>query len=100
MVSWRYEASAVQAVRALAAAGVLCLGVEQVLHAQPLLELEWKLNQPVALVFGNEVNGVSQGVLAECLACVEIPQSGMKRSLNVSVAAGVVLWEFYRRWRL
>jgi len=50
----------------------------------------------VAIVFGNEVTGVEQATIAECDGCIEIPQLGMKHSLNVSVAAGVVLWEVVR----
>ena len=50
----------------------------------------------MALVFGNEVEGVSEAVLGRCDDCIEIPQSGMKHSLNVSVAAGLVLWELFR----
>ena len=51
---------------------------------------------PVLIIFGNEVEGVSEEVLACCDACIEIPQFGMKHSLNVSVAAGMVLWELVR----
>jgi tRNA G18 (ribose-2'-O)-methylase SpoU len=55
-----------------------------------------ELNKAVAFVFGNEVEGVSEEVLAICDGAVEIPQYGMKHSLNISVAAAIVLWEMVR----
>jgi 23S rRNA (guanosine2251-2'-O)-methyltransferase len=50
----------------------------------------------IAVVFGNEVKGVQQAVIDQCNACIEIPQLGTKHSLNVSVSAGIVLWDLYR----
>ena len=50
---------------------------------------------PLALVFGNEVNGVSQEVINLCEESIEIPQLGTKHSLNVSVAVGIVIWKYY-----
>ena len=55
------------------------------------------LNYKIALVFGHEVDGVQQDVLSLCDGCIEIPQGGTKHSLNISVSAGVVLWEFFRK---
>jgi tRNA G18 (ribose-2'-O)-methylase SpoU len=54
-------------------------------------------DQKIAIVFGNEVSGVESGTLQVCDGCVEIPQFGMKHSLNIATAAGVVLWELVRR---
>jgi tRNA G18 (ribose-2'-O)-methylase SpoU len=54
------------------------------------------VEQKLAVVFGNEVSGVDEAVLAICDGCIEIPQLGMKHSLNISVAAGIVLWELVR----
>jgi tRNA G18 (ribose-2'-O)-methylase SpoU len=51
------------------------------------------------LVFGNEVHGVSEAFIKICDACIEVPQWGMKHSLNVAVCAGIVLWEVVRKWR-
>ena len=51
------------------------------------------LNSKIAVVFGNEVAGVNGDVLPLCDGCIEIPQLGMKHSLNISVAAGIVLWK-------
>ena len=54
-------------------------------------------DEKIALVFGNEAEGVEQETLMQCEGCIEIPQFGMKHSLNISVAAGVVLWEMARK---
>lgn len=56
--------------------------------------------QNFALVFGNEVDGVSDFVMQQCDACIEIPQFGMKHSLNIAVAAGIIIWDFARKLRL
>ena len=57
--------------------------------------INFNLHQPknIAVVFGNEVTGVQDAVMQFCDGCIEIPQHGMKHSLNVSVAAGIVLWK-------
>ena len=61
-----------------------------------LNELEWNGSEKLAIVFGNEVNGVEENVLQLCKGSIEIPQSGMKHSLNIAVAAGIVFWELVR----
>jgi 23S rRNA (guanosine2251-2'-O)-methyltransferase len=70
--------------------------VEQVEGSIPLQQFKLNMDKKLLLIFGNEVEGVSPDVLAICDACIEIPQFGMKHSLNVSVAAGMVLWELAR----
>ena len=57
-------------------------------------------NQKLALIFGNEVKGVEQEVINECSGIIEIPQAGMKHSLNISVSVGVVLWDIYYKMKL
>ncbi len=91
-VPWVYRSDAVEAVRELRSEGYEAVAVEQVEGAVMLQDFEVKDNGKYALVFGNEVDGVSAEVLAECSRAVEIPQAGMKKSLNVAVAGGVVLW--------
>ncbi len=98
-MAWEYVRSAVEAVRTLRAEGYVAVAVEQVGGAVLLQDLEVDADGKYALVFGNEVDGVSSEVVAECSCAVEIPQSGMKKSLNVAVAGGVVLWYFYARSR-
>ncbi len=96
-VPWNQEPSTMQAVDRLRAAGYLVLAVEQTALARPLREFDLAPDRPVALVFGNELDGLSDAVVRSCDACVVIPQSGSKHSLNVSVCAGVVLWWFAGR---
>ena len=75
--------------------GYKIYAIEQVQNSVPLQQFK-PGNQKTALVFGNEVEGVDDEVLAMCDGYIEIPQFGMKHSLNVSVAAGIVLWELVR----
>lgn len=91
-VPWEHVPDAAGAVAALQAAGYLVLAVEQTLAAVPLHEAHTPPGRPIALVLGNELNGVSDAVVAACDGCLVIPQAGSKHSLNVSVCAGVVAW--------
>ncbi|ALD19935.1 RNA methyltransferase [Hymenobacter sp. DG25A] len=93
-VVWEYAASTLEVVRQLQAAGYVVVAVEQTTGSLLLPAFELEPGRPYALVMGNEVFGVDDEVLAQCDAAVEIPQFGTKHSLNVSVAAGVVLWDF------
>ncbi|QDA60592.1 RNA methyltransferase [Hymenobacter jejuensis] len=93
-VAWEYAATTVDAIRQLKAAGYAIVAVEQTIDSQTLTKFTPEIGRPYALVMGNEVFGVEDDVLALCDAAVEIPQFGTKHSLNVSVAAGVVLWDF------
>jgi 23S rRNA (guanosine2251-2'-O)-methyltransferase len=95
-VEWKYFERSLDAVNILKRAGYRIVGVEQVAGSTALHQFKLTNGEKMALVFGNEVEGVSEEVLACCDACIEIPQSGMKHSLNVSVAAGLVLWELFR----
>ena len=92
-VPWRYSGSALEAVRELQAKGYTVLALEQ---AHESLRLDRFVPQPgarYALVLGNEVKGVAEEVVAAADHCLEIPQYGTKHSLNVSVAAGIALWQ-------
>ncbi|MBK8339632.1 MAG: RNA methyltransferase [Flavobacteriales bacterium] len=91
-VPWSHAPDALKAIHALKDAGYMVLAVEQTLHARPLEEVARPVDWPLALVFGNELNGVSEAVIAACDGCLMIPQHGSKHSLNVSVCAGIVLW--------
>ena len=93
-VEWKYFASAVEAVRELQSAGYKVYAVEQTSASVPLQEFAGPV--PLAVVFGNEVSGVGDEALALCDGGIEIPQWGMKHSLNISIAAGIVLWELVR----
>ena len=95
-VAWRHFPTTEDAVRSLKEDGYMVLAVEQTEGSIRLGELAAAFSGSVAVVFGNEVSGVDEEALALCDGSVEIPQWGMKHSLNVSIAAGIVLWELVR----
>jgi tRNA G18 (ribose-2'-O)-methylase SpoU len=95
-VDWLYYEHTVDAVLALKERGFKVLAIEQT-EGSILLNEYLHSNTPIAFVFGNEVDGVADEVLQVCDGVIEIPQWGMKHSLNISVAAAVVLWEFVRK---
>jgi tRNA G18 (ribose-2'-O)-methylase SpoU len=94
-VAWRQYAETCDAVRALRDAGYTVCAVEQAAGAVALGEFAVDREKKYALIFGHEVKGVQQEVVDLCDGCIEIPQFGTKHSLNVSVAAGVVIWELF-----
>lgn len=95
-VHWKYFNSTMEAVQELRAAGYQLWAIEQVENSVPLNSFDANQPAPLAVVFGNEVSGVEAEVIKACDGCIEIPQLGMKHSLNISVAAGIVLWELVR----
>lgn len=97
-VPWSYEKQTAEALRQLRAEGYRVLAVEQVEGACALHRFQPEPAARYALVFGNEVDGVSQEAVDLCEGAIEIPQQGTKHSLNVAVSGGVVLWEFFRQW--
>lgn len=96
-VEWKYFSTTVEAVQNLRDDGYTILAIEQVENSKPLNEVQAQPGQKLAVVFGNEVSGVEAAVLALCHGSIEIPQMGMKHSLNISVAAGIVLWELFKQ---
>jgi 23S rRNA (guanosine2251-2'-O)-methyltransferase len=96
-VGWQYFDSAMSAVHQLKSEGYRVFAVEQVEKSIPLQEFSSKIPGKMAVIFGNEVSGVDPEVLKCCDGFIEIPQFGMKHSLNISVAAGIVLWEMAGR---
>jgi tRNA G18 (ribose-2'-O)-methylase SpoU len=70
--------------------------VEQAENSYKLQSTGFRQNEKIAVVFGNEVTGVEQSTIDDCDGCIEIPQLGMKHSLNIATAAGVVLWELVK----
>ena len=95
-VDWMYYEHTIDAVTALKKQGYKVYAIEQTEGSIMLDAYEHK-HVPTAFVFGNEVDGVSDEVIQVCDGVIEIPQWGMKHSLNISVAAAVVLWEFVRK---
>ncbi|MDR0954030.1 MAG: RNA methyltransferase [Rikenellaceae bacterium] len=96
-VPWQFFRQTTEALDELKAAGYTLLAVEQAEESVALGEFVAQRGEKYALVFGNEVDGVSQQAADRCDGAIEIPQIGTKHSLNVSVAAGVVLWELFRQ---
>lgn len=96
-VEWQHFDTIGAALAAAKEKGYGLIAVEQAEESTSLETVEWQPQTPVALVFGNEVNGVSDEALAAATACIEIPQHGSKHSLNISVSIGVVLWELIRK---
>ena len=96
-VEWRYHATAKEAVERLCAEGYHVFAVEQAEGSTMLHQLQVTPDQRYAVVLGNEVKGVHQEVVDSCDGCLEIPQRGTKHSMNVAVAAGIVIWEFFKQ---
>ncbi|SHE87563.1 SpoU rRNA Methylase family protein [Flavisolibacter ginsengisoli DSM 18119] len=94
-VSWKHFKYINDALLELKNEGYTIYAVEQAVNSLKLNAIE-QFDGKIAVVFGNEVSGVEQSTIERCDGCLEIPQFGMKHSLNVSVAAGVVLWELVR----
>lgn len=92
-VEWVYFEKTVDAIWELKEHGFRIIGIEQVEGSVNLRKFVPEDGIKYALVFGNEVNGVSQEVIDLCDVCVEIPQFGTKHSFNIAVSAGIVLWE-------
>ena len=95
-VPWEHAADTLEVVRQLRAEGYTLIAVEQTVHSLKLGTFRPEPGHKYALVFGNEVEGVSQDVVDASDFALEIPQRGTKHSLNVSVSVGVVLWEMVR----
>ena len=98
-IDWEYHKEAIEVVKHLKAKKILVYAIEQAEGALSLENLKITPNKKYAFVLGNEVKGVSQAVINLCDDVIEIPQEGTKHSLNISVASGLVLWEFYQKFK-
>jgi len=96
-ISWTYYTQPVEAVEQLRANGYRIIAVEQAENSIMLQDFEVAKGEKYALVFGNEVNGVSDEVMNRIDACIEIPQFGTKHSFNIVVSAGIVLWDLFSK---
>lgn len=97
-IDWEHRKSITELVEELKSRQVHIISIEQAETTTFLQNIHQLRGKKFALVFGNEVNGVNQQVIDQSDTVVEIPQFGTKHSLNVSVCAGVVLWEFAKRY--
>ena len=99
-VGWKYFEKTIDAVNELKGQGYVVCTLEQAENSVSLEHLSLDKNTKYAIVVGHEVKGVQQEVVDACDMCIEIPQFGTKHSLNVSVATGVVLWDFFCKMKL
>ncbi|MBP8132320.1 MAG: RNA methyltransferase [Candidatus Hydrogenedentes bacterium] len=96
-VSWTYHERVKDCLAALHERGIPIVAIEVVETARPYTAIEWP--RPVAVVFGNEVTGINEGVLRQCDAVAHIPMYGYKNSINVATAVGVILYGILGSWR-
>ena len=98
-VNWEYVSDPVALTERLVKDQVAVYAIEQTEHALGLEHFHPKKETPYAFVLGNEIKGVTQQVIDRCTGVIEIPQLGTKHSLNISVAAGIVTWDFFFKVR-
>ena len=99
-VDWTYYEKTQDAVKELKESGFEVWAVEQVEGSVMLQDFRPEAGKKYAIILGNEVKGVQQEVVDLCDGCIEIPQFGTKHSLNVSVTAGILIWDFARKMKL
>lgn len=98
-VAWSYYPTTAECIERMKAEGYTILAIEQVEGATMLDNFRATADRRYAIVFGNEVEGVDQAVVDMADGAIEIPQVGTKHSLNVSVSAGILMWEMFRQAR-
>ncbi len=96
-VEWKHFATSAEAIDELRTKGFNVYAAEQAEGSYKLNAIGFEVDEKIAVIFGNEVAGVEQSTIALCDGCIEIPQLGMKHSLNIATAAGVLLWELVRQ---
>lgn len=99
-VDWEYSADTISVVEKLKKENVEILSIEQAENATMLDDFEVETIKKYAIIFGNEVKGVDQEIVSVSDDVIEIPQHGTKHSLNISVSAGVVIWEMFKKLKL
>ncbi len=99
-VDWEYNKDTNDIIDQLKKSGYMIISIEQTEKAVALENFNIEKTQKYALIFGNEVKGVQQKVVNKSDYSIEIQQFGTKHSFNISVSAGIVLWEFYRKLKL
>lgn len=96
-VDWEYAKDVLEVIEKLKAENVAIYAIEQVEHSIMLHDFKAETGKKYALIFGNEVKGVHQEAINLSDGVIEIPQLGSKHSLNISVSAGIVIWEFFKK---
>jgi tRNA G18 (ribose-2'-O)-methylase SpoU len=98
-VVWEHNTDVLKVIENLKSENFTVLAIEQVESAIFLQDFKIEKDKKYALVFGNEVFGVSQEAVVLCDGCIEIPQLGTKHSLNISVSAGIVVWDLFKKMK-
>ncbi len=98
-VDWQYFTTTIEAIAQLRADGYTIISVEQAEGSIALQDFKPEDGKKYALIFGHEVNGVAQEVVNASDGCIEIPQVGTKHSFNISVSAGIVMWDVFAKTR-
>lgn len=96
-VAWESFEQTSECINNLKAAGYHIISIEQAEKACMLPDFKASKNEKYALVFGNEVKGVDQSIVSASDSVIEIPQFGTKHSLNISVSAGIVIWDLFQK---
>ena len=96
-VTWEYQKNVLEVIQNLKAENISVFAIEQVENSIFLQDFKVEENKKYALVFGNEVYGVSQKAIEICDGTIEIPQLGTKHSLNISVSMGIVVWDLFKK---
>ncbi len=96
-INWRYFSNTIDAITELRSKNYLIIAVEQAENSIMLNDFSINNEAKYALIFGNEVNGVSEDVMQNLDACIEIPQFGTKHSFNIVISAGIVLWDLFSK---
>jgi len=97
-VAWEHHENVLDVITDLKKEKIITLAIEQVESSIFLQDFKVDKNMKYALIFGNEVYGVAQEAVALCDSCIEIPQLGTKHSLNISVSAGIVVWDLFKQF--
>ena len=95
-VEWEYANNTIEVIENLKEKGFYVIAIEQTENSNPLNKFNVP-EQPLAIILGHEINGVSQEAVDKCNEVIEIPQFGTKHSLNISVATGIVIWELWKK---
>ena len=96
-VEWEYVENIMDLIQSLKSENIKVISIEQAENATMLNDFQPDPNNTYALVFGNEVKGVKQDVVSASDLVLEIPQFGTKHSLNISVSAGIVIWDIFAK---
>lgn len=96
-VEWKYFTNTIDSVAELKSKGYKIIAIEQATESTSISEYFFSRENKYAVIFGNEINGVDQEIIDICDGCAEIPQFGTKHSLNISVSAGIIIWEILKK---